>query len=490
MGRQPLVALVAALVVAAVTGGCAGSGPGTRLRNEQTGAISWTPCTKIECASLSVPLDATRPNGPHITLALARLPAARKAMGVVFTNPGGPGGSGVDFLRDAADVFPAEIRNSFDLVSWDPRGAGASAPVRCLDDLDAFYAVDHDPRTAAAVARNISASRAFDAACRKRSAAVLPYVSTAASARDMDAIRAAIGVARINYVGFSYGTLLGTIYAEMFPARVRTMVLDGAVDPARSYADSTLDQAKSFDADLDAFFSHCRKDTTCAFAHGGDPATAYADLARTIQQESIPATVGGEHRMLGPGELDVGVASALYSGAEGYDQLASTLAEAARGVGDQMLALSDAYTGRTSGGKYTNETAALYAIGCIDSPAPTTPAEVEQLAATAAKVAPHFGASTVWLGLPCTFWPVPVEGKVAPIHAPGAPPIVVVGTIHDPATPYAWARSLASELRSGRLLTVAGASHTSYGRGDACVDGTIDRYLLKLQVPAADARCP
>jgi hypothetical protein len=270
---------------------------------------------------------------------------------------------------------------------------------------------------------------------------------------------------------------------------VRAMVLDGAVDPALSYADSAIGQAVSFEADLKAFFNNCRADRKCTFARGGDPARSYDDLARAIAAEPIPATVHGEHRTLGPGELDLGVASALYSGADGYGALADALAQAARGAGDKMLALSDAYTGRTLNGKYSNETDAFYATSCIDSPSPTSVAAVQALAARANRVAPHFGASTVWLGLPCTLWPVAPQGKVGPIHAPGAPPIVVVGTINDPATPYAWARSLASELRSGRLLTAAGASHTSYGRGNPCVDDTIDQYLLKLQTPAVDARC-
>jgi pimeloyl-ACP methyl ester carboxylesterase len=492
MGRRPyaVVVVVVAVAIALAGAGCA-TGSGTVvLRREQTGAIAWTPCNRVECGTLSVPLDYAHPSGRHITLALARLPATGTAIGTLFTNPGGPGGSGVDFLRQAADVFPAEIRASFDLVSWDPRGVGASAPVRCTDDLDAFYAVDRDPKTAAGVAANVSASRALVAACTAHSAALLPYVSTAATVRDLDAIRAAIGVPQITYVGFSYGTLLGAEYANVFPTRVRAMVLDGAIDPARSSAQSTLEQAESFDADLDAFFAHCRSDSSCAFARGSDPPAAFDDLAQSIVQEPIPATVDGEHRTLGPGELNIGVASALYSGAAGYDDLAAALAQAATGKGDRMLALSDAYTGRTKGAKYSNETAALYAIGCIDAPSPPSIAAVEQLAARAARVAPRFGATSFWLGLPCTFWPVPVEGKVGPINAPGAPPIVVVGAVHDPATPYAWAQSLASELKSARLLTSDGSSHTSYGRGDQCVDGDVDAYLLHLQPVAVGTRCP
>jgi pimeloyl-ACP methyl ester carboxylesterase len=487
MRRRPLAALLAAAVLVA---GCAGGSGSVRLRDERTGTIAWTPCDRIECASLGVPLDPGRPSGPKITLALARLPARRHAEGVLFTNPGGPGGSGVDFLRtDAGGVFPTEIRDRFDLVSWDPRGVGASAPVTCQRELDAFYAVDRTPESQAGLDRNVAVARAFVAACEKNSGDLLPYLSTEATARDLDAIRAAMGLQQISYVGFSYGTLLGALYAARYPERVRAMVLDGAVDPARTYVQSTVDQAKSFDDDLRAFFVHCRGSDTCPFAGGGDPSAAYEDLVHTVRAEPVPGTVAGEHRMLGPGELDIGVASALYVGAGGYDRLASALAKLAGGDAAPMLVLADAYTGRKPGGTYSNATAALYATGCLDAPAPSTVRAVDDLAALAAKAAPHFGASTVWLGLPCTFWPVPPQGKAAPIDAAGAPPIVVIGTTHDPATPYAWARALASQLDSGRLLTAEGTAHMSYGRGDACVDGNVDRYLLDLTVPAAGTTC-
>src|SRR5690348_7015570 len=165
MRRRPPAAAVVVLTVALAVGGCAGTSGSVVLRHERTGSVDWKPCGKVECGSLSVPLDFRRPSGPKITLALARLPAAHRRLGVLFTNPGGPGGSGVDFLRDAEEVFPATIRNSFDLVSWDPRGVGASAPVECLDDLDPFYAVDRAPRTAAGVAEIVAAAKAFVAAC-------------------------------------------------------------------------------------------------------------------------------------------------------------------------------------------------------------------------------------------------------------------------------------------------------------------------------------
>jgi pimeloyl-ACP methyl ester carboxylesterase len=459
------------------------------LQSERTGSVSWRPCGAIECGSLSVPRDETRPAGAQITLALGRLPATGRRIGVLFTNPGGPGGSGIEFLRAAAAVFPPEIRRAFDIISWDPRGVGASAPVTCGDDLDAFYAVDRSPDNAGEIRANVDAARAFVAACRASSAKLLPFLSTSATASDMDAIRVAIGEQQITYVGFSYGTYLGALYAQRFPTHVRAMVLDGAVDPSLSYNDATVQQAQGFERQLNAFFDACRVDRACGFASGADPRAAFESLARDVDAEPQFAEIDGEQRTLGPGEFDIGVATALYGGVQGRPALAAALAQTAGGLGNKLLELSDQYTGRSVGGRYTNETAALYAIGCLDGPSPPTVAAVEQLAARATAVAPHFGAATVWLGLPCTFWPAPAPRASSAIEARDAPPIVVVGTTGDPATPYAWAQSLARQLGSGHLLTFDGAGHTAYGRGSSCIDHAIDRYLLRLTVPVDGTRC-
>jgi pimeloyl-ACP methyl ester carboxylesterase len=459
------------------------------VKREQTGSIMWQPCGNVECGQLSVPLDWKHPKGPHITLALARLPASGKRIGALFTNPGGPGASGVDFLHQAAGAFPDEIRRQFDLVSWDPRGTGASAPVRCLDRLDPFYAVDRSPDTKAELAANVAAAKMFVAGCERLSSAELPYLSTRDSARDMEAIRRAIGAPQLSYLGFSYGTYLGTLYADMFPHRVRAMVLDGAVDPSLSADASTIQQAAGFERELDDFFTECRADSKCGFARGADPRSAFDSLAADVDAEPEYAKVHGEKRLLGPGEFDIGVANALYDGSSGERKLGAALAQTARGLGNDMLQLSDEYTGRKNGGTYTSETAASYAIGCLDAPSPSSLRAVEQLAQRAAAVSPHFGASTTWLGLPCTYWPVKSKETPAAIHAPGAPPIVVVGTVGDPATPYSWAQSLAHQLEQGRLLTYNGTGHTAYLRGDDCIDHTVDHYLIALVAPPSDTRC-
>ncbi len=486
MRRRAVIVVVVALTL--MVSACSGTKT-VSLKTEQTGTLTWKPCGHVQCASLSVPLDWQHPDGAHISLALARLPSRSTHAGVLLTNPGGPGGSGIEFMADASQVFDAKVLDNFDIVSWDPRGVGESAPVECVDNLDSFYAENRDPKTPAEIEALQDADRAFVQTCQQRSGSELPFVSSASTARDMDAIRTALGVDRVSYYGFSYGTYLGELYAEMYPTHVQTMVLDGVVDPATSFATSTVQQAAGFDDELNQFFAWCRTESSCAFAQGGNPAAAYDSLQRDITDEPIPAKVQGESRTLGAGEFDIGVASALYSGESGFEDLSKALAQAAQGQGDALLTFADEYTERSPGGKYSNETAANYAIGCIDSPGPRTVGELASVANQAAKAAPRFGATTTWLDLPCVDWPVPAEGKTGPIAAPGAPPILVVGTTHDPATPYASAVAVAHELHSGHLLTYDGTGHTAYNRGSDCVDNAVDNYLRAGTLPAPGTRC-
>jgi pimeloyl-ACP methyl ester carboxylesterase len=438
---------------------------------------------------LAVPLDWAHPDGAKIKLSLARRPAGGHRLGVLLANPGGPGGSGIELVQQAGNFVNRSVRDRFDIVSWDPRGVGASTPVECSPDLDFFYEVNSIGTDAATARANVAASKRLVAGCKRASSRLLPYVSTQATVNDMDAIRAAMNVPKIDYLGFSYGTFIGALYAQKFPTRVRTMVLDGAIDPAVSYDDSTIRQSAGFERSLDAFFTWCRDDSSCVFARGGNPRAAFDSLMTSLTQESDPATLRGQHRALGAGEANIGVANALYAGRDGWDDLGKALNDAARGDGSALLALSDQYTGRQPDGTYDNETAAFYATVCLDGPAPRTIEAVTELAKRAARVAPHFGPSTVWSGLPCTYWPVPAVTKPAPVHALGAPPIVVVGNTDDPATPYTGAQSLAKELRSGHLLTYVGEGHTAYGRGDECIDNAVDDYLISRKIPADGMRC-
>lgn len=475
--RAVLCALAIVLVAAAAA--CGGSSGG--LRVERTGTITWKPCGNVQCATLEVPLDRAHPGGAKVPLALVRKPATGKRVGVLFTNPGGPGGSGVDFLSGGTP-FGKNIRSAFDIVSWDPRGIGRSDPVQCEGNLDAFYAVDRSPANAGQINANVDAARSFVDSCAQRSGPELPFVDTDETARDMDAIRQALGEQQVTYAGFSYGTYLGLRYEALFGDHLRALMLDGVIDPSVTFAQSTIDQAAGFEHALDDFFTWCRSDSRCAFARGGDPRAAYDSIAHDLESESVPATLDGEHRTLGPGEFDIGVVSALYGGSGVYPDLADALAAVGRGSGDQMLRFADAYTDRSSGAKYSSETAALYAIACTDSPSPASLTDVQKLAGDATRVAPHFGATTAWIGLPCTYWPVKAHAT-PPVQRTGTAPVLLIGNTRDPATPYAWAKNVASQLPGSSLLTYEGTGHTAYGRGSSCVDAAVEKFLRSAALP-------
>lgn len=487
-----LVEALVAVGVGACGGGEEGStaASGTTAVAAETGSLDWTACGEsAECATLDVPLDHSDPRGDTLSLALARHRARDDRIGSLLVNPGGPGASGLYLAKEAESVLPDEILDRFDVVAWDPRGIGESSRVDCIDDMDRFWAADRSPDDAGEVQELEAVSRMLAQGCRKRSADLIAHVSTADTAADMDLIREALGEEQVSYLGFSYGTYLGSLYADAYPERVRAMVLDGAVDPALSALEMTRQQAGGFDAALDAFFEDCASDEDCDFHSGGDPASAYDRLMAQIDAESLPAEVGGEERVLGPGEADVGVATALYGGTEGWPVLGEALVDAARGDGSLLLELSDSYTGRTEGGGYADDNEAYFAISCIDAPPVAAAEEFTAIADDIDAGAPHFGATTLWLGLPCAYWPVaPVSGP-AEIHATGAPPILVLGTANDPATPLAWAESLAGQLDSGVLTVLEGEGHTAFGRGDDCIDGVVIDYLVALDEPQDGTRC-
>ncbi|HEX3542691.1 MAG TPA: alpha/beta hydrolase [Acidimicrobiales bacterium] len=455
--------------------------------------VSWKPCTGIDgpsgydCAGLAVPLDYTNPAGPKITVALDRKRAAGAKIGSLIMNPGGPGASGVDALDYISSLFPQSVLDHFDIVGFDPRGVGRSSPVRCETgpQLDQFIHLNPAPTTAAGFQTLLAGAKTFAQNCQAKSGAVLPFVGTVNAARDMDEIRAAVGDAKLNYIGFSYGTFLGATYAELFPTHIRVMVLDGALDPALGPIATNIEQAAGFDGELNAFFAFCAGSASCPWKPGGDMRAAYESIMANIGAHPLPT---GTTRTLGPGEAFFGVAQELYDQAA-WPGLASALAAAQAGDGSQLLQYSDEYTQRGPNGVYSNSLEANNAISCVDQPWPRDPAVLQQSAALAKQRAPEFGIADLYGALPCTGWPAPPTSQPHAIAAAGSPPIVVVGSTGDPATPYADAQGLAKELKSGVLLTRVGDGHTGY-RSSICVRNYVDTYLLQLTVPSAGTRCP
>jgi pimeloyl-ACP methyl ester carboxylesterase len=457
--------------------------------------IAWQPCgSGLQCGSLMVPLSYAKPHGPTLTLAVARSVALGHRVGDLFLNPGGPGESGIAFLKEAASEFPAAIRQHFDLVTFDPRGVAGSDPVTCLSGaaLRAWGDLDPDPATPAAVAADVAGNQAFSTSCRQAtSGSLLANLSTLDEAKDLDRFRVALGDPTINYYGASYGTYLGALYAQHFGSHLRTMVLDGAINPALTVSQIDRQQAIGLQGDLGDFFTWCASDAKCRFESDGTPAAWFGRLVaslaggRTINAEFNPALGGTQP--IGAGLIELGVAYALYD-ASSWPDLGDGVAAALGGNATELGGFGLAYLGFEADGTASNIMAASMAIGCVDRPSPTSVAAYQTLSASLAKVSPVFGPETVWTGLVCATWPVPPVGPVGAIHDPGAPPVVVVGATADPVTPFANTTALAHQLRGGVVLTRKGDGHTSY-LVSSCIERWVDRYLLTTRTPPAHTVC-
>ncbi len=454
--------------------------------------LAWRGCGDgYSCSTLRVPLDYAAPTARLISVAVVRLPAAQPThrIGALVINPGGPGVSGVDYARYARYLYPQRIRDRFDIVGFDPRGVGASTPVSCVSDrqLDALLQEPPVPETPAETAEVVRGTRQFVAGCVARSRELLPHVGTRDVARDMDVLRAALGEPRLTYLGKSYGTYLGAVYAELFPRRVRAMVLDGAINPVLSGGQANTDQAVGFETDLRDFLTDCVGGTDCPLGSGSvsDATAALDHLLDRIDRQPLP---GSGNRTAGAGAAFGAIAYGLYSRTS-WPTLRSVLRAALNGDGRPLLEMSDQFAGRDAHGHYTNLNAAYYAANCVDRPWPASLPAVAAAAAADRLVAPHFGPAIAYSSLTCAYWPVPPVAAPAPIRAVGAPPLLVLGTTHDPATPYRWAQALAGQLHSGVLLTYRGVGHTAYRKGSGCVDDAVNGYLLALRLPAAGTTC-
>ncbi|MFE3198574.1 alpha/beta hydrolase [Embleya sp. NPDC059237] len=453
--------------------------------------IGWTPCTGgFQCGTLQVPLDHAKPDGPKIRIAVMRKPATgANRIGSLVLNPGGPGGSGLDFAQYAATRYPAELRKRFDIVGFDPRGVGRSTAIGCLADngMDAFTQLDATPDTPAEEQAWIEGEKAYGRACADRSGDLLGHVSTVDAARDMDLLRAALGDPKLYYLGASYGTFLGATYAELYPKRVGRLVLDGAMDPSQSAMAANKVQGGGFETALAAFLDDCVGGGSCSL--GATREAGLAKIRGLLQQLDARPLPGDATRRVTESIATTGILSPLYS-KDQWPDLRRALDAALRGDGQRLLDLNDQYYERGADGRYSNLMSANAAVNCLDAPpAATTREDVERDLPEYVAASPTFGRNLAWAGLACASWPVPPSGRPHPIRAEGAAPILVVGTTRDPATPYSWAQSLAGQLASGNLLTYDGDGHTAFGRGSDCVDRTVVDYLTQSTVPPKGKTC-
>lgn len=476
-------------------GGPSTSSPIPTSTGRVGGGLAWHSCGSFRCSTLTVPVSYDDAGEGTLGLAVIELPATSGAASApdLVLNPGGPGESGVQFLQDAFSEFPAALKERFNLVSFDPRGVGASDPVECTTPagLRRWLALDPAPATPPQVAAVVAAVKVFDAGCAARLPRdVLASLSTATTARDMDGLRAALGQKRLDYLGFSYGTYLGALYAQAFPTHVGEMVLDGAVDPALSSTTLDIEQADSFELDLHDFFAWCPKNASCAAELPGGAENTYSGLVRRLEggatlTADLSTALGGVQQVDYAVAL-TGVISSLYTTTT-WQYLAQGLAEAATGNGTVLTELAYSYAGFNANGTAGNILSAEYAVSCLDRPVPPV-ADYGALARRFARTAPDFGPAEAWGSIACNYWPVPPTGRAGPVHLSQPLPILVVGSTHDPATPYVWAQALTGELRGSELLTRTGDGHTGYF-SSSCVQTWVDAYLVTGARPPAGTVC-
>jgi pimeloyl-ACP methyl ester carboxylesterase len=445
----------------------------------------------FSCGKLSVPLDYAQPTATSIQLFVLKVhlksQAAMDRTGSLLVNPGGPGGSGVNLAAGLVNALSDDIFGHFDLIGFDPRGVGLSQPLQCISDRekDRLAAADPDVRTAAGRAQARSVSQGVVKACRAKYGSGLGQYNTEETAHDMDLIRQAVGDSKLNYLGFSYGTRLGAAYAHQFPDNIRTAVLDGALDPVTSELALDEQQTKAFEQAFDQFAADCRTRPACAVL--GDPRTVVTSLIAVADRHPIRSSRAGETRTATGGIVTIGVVSALYDQSD-WASLGNALISAQRGDAAGLFTLADQYLERDpETGHYSNIMDANLAINCNDSRLKVTDALVAAQAKQWIAKYPIFGPNAAASLYSCYGWPASGH-PLPPASAPGAPPILVIGTVHDPATPYRQAAVLAKALGSGVVLTWDGEGHTAYPK-TSCIRTKVDQYLLTAVPPAGDS-CP
>ncbi|WP_062527984.1 alpha/beta hydrolase [Demequina rhizosphaerae] len=457
--------------------------------------VSWERCGALECATIQVPLDWTDPAGQTVDLAINRSQAtdANARIGSLLINPGGPGGSGLDLTESFVAMAGDDVLASYDIIGFDPRGVGESSPLACgdADVIDDYYLTDLTLDTEAAIADARQATTDFAEGCRELSGPLIENVDTSSAARDMDVIRALVGDQELHYLGYSYGTQLGAVYAELYPDRVGRMVLDGAVDFTLPVEEQAAGQARGFEGALMNFIDWCLDQDTCPLSGSREQARQQVyDIAIQARDEGYESLdgdpVNGNLMIYGMVITMYDEGSWIYLEA-GLDEVMS------RGTADIFYQLAGFYLDKdpTSGDYMSNSQWAFTSIGCLDG------GEAEQFTVDSLaefrdqmeEVSPTFGW---WFAssLGCDGWPWIAKEPVTALEAADdAAPILVIGTTNDPATPYSWAESLSEQLASSTLLTYEGEGHTAYGRSNQCIVDAVDGYLVDGEMPVSGLRC-
>jgi pimeloyl-ACP methyl ester carboxylesterase len=467
------------------------------------GLSAWKKCgNRLECSVLRVPVDYARPDGEQVGIAVIRQPATEpsRRIGSLVANFGGPGDAGTTTLPDFTATVPAEIRARYDIVSFDPRGTGKSRPIECVNDKtsDALNAVDPTPNRDADLLNFYNGTNYpvdLVAQCVARTGSWLAEVGSRNVARDLDRLRAALGDSRLTYLGYSYGTVIGAVYAQMFPQRVGHLVLDSPVDLSSTAIQELHGVAAGFENALDEFLADCRRRSRCIFHSNGNPAAALRSLqARFEQGLTLPATTATgkpSSRPVGVAAFYTALIASLYDKSNGWPTLAEGLRLAQEGDGSVLQFVADEYNGRHDNGTYDNVNEAIGVILCDDrSDAVPSFADYVSEYRRDRAMYPFLGSyvgSSV-LGCDPRLPRPPAAEAVGDVRVAGTRPILVVGTTNDPATPYAGAEDLTMRVAGSRLLTFDSTEHTAYTKSE-CIDRAVDAYLLDNKLPPTGKEC-
>jgi pimeloyl-ACP methyl ester carboxylesterase len=451
----------------------------------------------LQCTRLTVPLDYAKPTGDTITIGVLRKPAGKadKRIGSLVINPGGPGAGGMSAAAHlSAQVKDSELGQRFDFVGFDPRGVGASEPtVRCLTDAerDAERAdLDEQDTSPTGIANAEAEQKDYAAKCAERTgkgAALLANLGTRDVVKDLDVLRSALGDQKLTYLGYSYGTRIGSTYAETFPNNVRALVLDGALDPSQNPVDELVAQGQGFEKAFEDFVDWCVARQDCALGRDkGKALGEFQGLVRPLIQRPIDV---GDGRKLSYSDATTGVVQALYS-KDLWEYLNTGLTELKGNKATTLMLLADSYLERGQDGKYTTTQDAFTAIRCVDDPRVTDKNVVLEAERRYKQVAPFLDDGNPPSSAldACAFWPVPNTGNPHLPNITGLPAVLVISTTRDPATPYDAGVNLAKALGGG-LLTFEATQHTAFLQNNKCIDEAGTRYLVDLTLPPAGTRC-
>ncbi len=440
------------------------------LATFQSQKLSWKNCgSDLQCTSFKVPMDYASIDNNTFTLAVIKHIASDKKnrIGTLFVNPGGPGGSAYDYAQAATQIVSKTIVQRFDIIGFDPRGVGKSNPARCLTDKqeDEYISADTSVITKNDLNTLLAQAKYFAAACAKATGPKIGHYGSLETAKDMDLLRTLIKEPKLNFLGKSYGTYLGTLYAALYPTTVGRFVLDGAIDPNATNADQNLTQAVGFDTALVDYTIKTKKFTE----------KKILDFINSLHAKPLVLQNG---RKLTSSLAIIGIASTLYDNATGWPNLSEALDEAINKENPRpLLSLADDYNTRDSNGRYSNENDIAQIIGCLDLSEPRTVAQMSADGTVLKAKAPVFGPYLTYAGLTCKYWKHPASKKPA-MKSLKTAPVVVIGVSKDPATPYAWALKLHKIFQGSTLITFNGEGHTGHNRGNKCVDSAVDKYLL------------